>query len=570
MADSEVVVGLVNPDNEPVAENTEAENLDAPVVEVEDVCETIKDKDCKLTFHTWLSAIHIRLYCEQFGGQSDWSHDEQAKFLHDKTKVNKNKRYDDFLIDIRVHDKDYSNDDFENPSLLKPHAHIVIVSLLKKKDGSVRDYRYQQVIGVLKKRLGVQYREEDASLWEHQIKLNLKNPTEVPTIIAYQGHNTFDAVKDGKYRYGYIDMDKHRYSSHPDISRNYERWYQANADYLRKKGNILSSKELALSLYGEALDLGRTGGDYATWYRSQSMLARHDFAKDMARGYQEGAEEWLEAHSQESFLHTRCCIFINGDTRIGKTTNSLLALDELTGKVLDIRGGKTGKFDNLNTAHKAMVISDTGASDYHALLDDGYSFLYRRNEGNPLNCTDYVVITFNGTMSQYMMAYAHEFWDALTDEGRKALLARCYHCDCDETGLHLRSCPVGGDVDRQNKRNSLFKSFYECFNRHQQGYIARRSNVQPSDKSADTLFVESLLLPSRVPSPVDDTSVVVDEKVVVYSSHPDYEHCPLTVFARPVSCDKCNYYQSGKCEAATGSYVKRTVRKASPRAVVNS
>lgn len=416
-----------------------------------------------------------------------------VEFLHNRLSAIRNYsgRY---FLDCAIHDMDYDKSDIDNPRPLKPHAHIVVESRYFYRDGHTAPFKFRTWRNDMYELMGLVLRSnKDGGIINNIKRIDLKS-NDLESLIAYQDHDTYDGHSKGKYQYLPLEINPYRYSNDIEYSRSLIDDYHRYDDYKRSKKTreiIMSKAEWEMQLYHDAKEVGLSGKSLKSWYNSLDLLfqtGRYD--KVINKGYQEGATEFI-SNSSASIDNTRCCIFIEGGPDIGKSHNSVKALQQLVGNVLDIRGGKTGKFDNLTSDHQAIVVSDTGLCDYHGMLDDAFCFAYRRNNSNPLWCGKYLVITYNGDPSAYMRAFAKDVWDKMTPENKEALLSRLYHCECDESGLHLlKRCSRGNNMDARDK---LFLEFFDTFNYHQQFYIKNKKTpiIGEYSKRVDALLPSS-------------------------------------------------------------------------------
>lgn len=499
------------------------------------------------TYETKVSAIHMRVYAEMFGAPDGTDGDEAVEILHMHLSRISSIPRGQFFVDAAIHDMDYSHDDVLNPSPIKVHGHICLMVEGRKADGRPKQLSLGSIMRHLERFIGLRYRLEypgtvvkrkktefgnfidverpgkpsdAADFREFQAIKKLRmgdstSPDSLSAMVAYLDHDTFDAREEGKYLYLPIGSNPYRYSNDVEFSRVLMARYHKSQDYERTKGKIvLSRAEWKMWLKDEAYDLGKRGGNCMAWYKSlPSTVQCGDYDKIIDKWYKMGADEYLQ--SDVGINNVRCCIFIQGAKDLGKTHNSSLALRSLGLNVLEIDGGKTGKFDNLTTDTGGLVVSDTGLSDYFACLDDKFCYLYRRNCNNPLWCGKYLIITFNGTFDQYMSTFAHDMWDSdnMTFERKEALKSRLYLCTCYEDGLHIDVKADRGSDDKQDIRDGLFLDFYDRFQAFQQEYMKHKKD-KGKHKGANTLRLDTIM--SSKPNEFHQMSLL------------DINECPFT------------------------------------------
>lgn len=482
---------VVEKEPKEIADEIQSDN----VVSMEDV----KEGKLKHTFDTKYSALHIRVYAEHFGCKEGADNETQIEYLaNGLPRLVKGLDGVSYFIDAGLHDMDTDKSDPVNPLPLKPHGHIVVWYRVKRANGK-QDMQRMGCLFKRLERLGMRFRIKNADGtkgkdWNHfqsSVKRLDLQRGDLRAMVAYLDHNTYDARQDGKYQYLPLGSNPFRWSNDVELSQSLIEDYHAHCDFLRNsKGVIITSTAELKAYYKDlAYTLGKQGGDYRSWYLSlPSNIQIGGYDKLLAEWYRYGADEYLD--SDIGINNTRCVIFINGAKNVGKTYNSALVLREMGYKTLEIEGGKTGKFDNLSSAHGAMVVSDTGLSDYLAVCDDKFTYLYRRNNSNPLWCGKYLVITFNGSLEDYLKRFACDFFfdrddnnKLVTNDSYDALKSRIYECVCDKNGLRVKdkdSLAYRGMYEKQIERHKMFKEFRDRFNKAQQEYLGSLKADKPS------------------------------------------------------------------------------------------
>lgn len=434
---------------------------------------------CRYTYETYFYALHIRIYAEQVGCPADADRATQIKYLDDAmSKIRQTTADCGYYIDAALHYADHEikkkvkdAKEVVAPDLLKVHVHLIAVSTRPLSKGSgVQAFRLGTLLNYLQSLIGFRYNfPADLALFCNNIKkvsLHKVAKTDLPAMIAYQRHNTFDAKEDGKHLYDPIGVEPFRYSNDPNRSVDEEAKYLRYIGYERRKGKIVEdATEVKLRLYDEAYDVGVKGESLKKYLDDLDPIIKINpaYLKVINDRYKEGADKYL-SETNASIEHTRCCIYIEGAPDMGKTHNAIAACMDLVKNCLDVSGGHSGKLDNLTSSHKAIVFSDVGLVDYLGICDDRYCYAYKRMCNNPLWCGDYLVITYNSSLDTYLQRYA-------PNVDYNALKSRLYICTCDEAGLHLHSRATRGTRTRQNVRDGMFIEFMDKFNEHQQEYI---------------------------------------------------------------------------------------------------
>lgn len=448
------------------------------------------------TLDSRVSCAWFKLYPEQFGslpcvaGATFDENGVQAAVMEKKLREIVNDPDCPFWADSIVHKRDRVVDikDVEDEQKLfeaivaetleKVHAHILVMPKGCKLDGhgntrpktvrmrTIVDYFADHDIHIIA-------RPEDATLFAQSTKTPDMRKYEHVRAIVYHTHDTDDAIKDGKQPYP-------REAHITNLPQTYIDWCYSKYDTLTAKLTPLD-RELICE---EAMEVGRRGGDFAEfWFAQRSIVTMNAQLKKIAQEYWEkGTNDFMTGDA--SRLNVRCCIHINGLPNVGKTYTSKATLSKLGLQTYAIESGKSGKFDDLKSSHGAIVVSDTGFGDIHAMTDNSFCRAYRRNNGNPIWAGKYLIVTYNGTLDDYIDAFYPDTW-AKNEESRNAIKSRFFECECDEEGLHVISYSTRGGKEEVTKRAQLFKTFLDAFQEC-------HANYNPSSFDA-TALIESII-----------------------------------------------------------------------------
>lgn len=363
------------------------------------------------------------------------------------------------------------SEDFWKPSTEKPHAHLLIMSEYFDANGKRCPKCLSTFLNYLKQ-FGLEYRPDVDTqlLLNHGAeKINMQQNRHINAIV-YHTHETVQAMQDGKHKYDRSEC----YTNIPaDVLESYYQTYEALTSQ-GQKGAIIMYEEHAMSI-GQATILGKYGYDFDTWWFNKVPGEYRTIAnyKRCEKAYAHGMQLAIDAPGSRK--HIRCAIFINGKPDTGKTYTSCAALEELGLKVYEVDSGKTGKFDDLTPLHRGICISDTSIPDLMAITDNRKVSAYRRNSNNPVFCGEYVIITYNGTLDQYLDKFYSDL--VANPDTRKAIHSRFFECELVDGSLCLRRPSLRGTNDDIKARTTLFMSFFSAFNA-----CISRYNPDDSDK----------------------------------------------------------------------------------------
>lgn len=394
---------------------------------------------------------------------------KQTNLLRDTLKnIAENTPSDKYRVHGGVHyaDKVASSDaGFWVPSIEKPHAHLLL--WLPPKSSAVELNTILRYLA----QFGLVYRPEHDTdlLLNHGVeKVDLRQKRHYNAIV-YHTHETDDAQAAGKHRYERSEMFTNLLQDELDDIYNY---YFSS---ISKAG-----KHDAEYYEHEAFELGvntimtmterRTFDDW--FYKIPFKQRSETLRRQWERAYYYGQKTAIEDPANKKNI--RCFIFLNGGPDAGKTHTTQLTLTKLVGRTYSVSSGKTGKLDNLDPTHKAIDVSDNSIPDLLALADNVKVPAYRRNSGNPYFTGQYLVVSFNGTLDDYLDRF---YGDICTDADRRnpegtraAFHSRCFECVLKDNKIHCVSPSVRGTESDIRARITLFMDFVNEFERQIQTY----------------------------------------------------------------------------------------------------
>lgn len=365
-----------------------------------------------------------------------------------------------FIIGI-VHDKDYIEDgDFFQPSIEKPHIHLVIW-----KSGDFKSpIHLSRALDIL--HLGIRFTGEDEGI------VRAISPTvHLSDFLNYLTHNTDDAIKAGKYQYDDSELFLNFDFDYLNVLR--DRLVSGDSKVL-KVGDIESLDELAYNC-------GRSLGSFRDLYASLSPNVRvnSNVKRFMSERYEMGVRDNIEQNPEVN----RVCIFLT-DCNLdggnhGKSYSSYLACTQEFGKTFVIDGGHTGVFDDYDVSARCIVVNDYKLHNILNVADNKKCKLYKRNNGTPYFCGDVLIITSNKPFGTWIND-CH-----ISDlKQKEAMYTRFFICrmvkvnDHFEAMLEREPMTVRGDaVDKYNK----FLSWIKAFNRINRSYKPNSGVDLPDD-----------------------------------------------------------------------------------------
>ena len=356
-----------------------------------------EEKKPKWTVEKRSYAFWIKFYAEQVGfvsegrtmADADDDRKTQEHYLHEF--LNRlllfvlGKCNDSVKIHGILHYADTLNDDFFNPSVEKPHVHLLLV--FKKR------VRFRALLSLLQQ-VGFVVRDEDKTLLECSVHFPDLRKKEHIRFLVYHTHETDDAQSEGKYQYERSECTTNYTKS--ELEKIYDEYFtQLSKNTTNKFDIILKCREL-----------GSHGRDWLPYFEGLplSLRVNSKLKQQCEQEYNSGINEFLSTASATAL--NRCCIFIWGAPSAGKTYNSKVAIQNLNLKSHVIDGGGTGKLDELRPYHQAMIVSDSSlGDDVLAVADNTVSRLYRRNSDNCIWMGKYLVVTYNHPLDEYIKRF---------------------------------------------------------------------------------------------------------------------------------------------------------------------
>lgn len=372
-----------------------------------------------------------------------------------------------FQVLAIVHDRDTVTDGIWFEAAVKPHIHVIVRCVDRKKRIRVR---------TIMDCLGIFFRPGlDDTIWrEHGVE-TVGNYT---GYAMYLTHETKEAIDDAKELYSIDDLISNLTKDEIIHIRD---------GYIRVSANAhkVTNDELA-TLDQDAYNLGYEMKNFAQWYDAQPFTVRSN-AK--IKTIQESYERGVNARLEEGRAITRLCIYIQGPPNSGKTFASIAALD---GKqVLSIGGGGTGKFDRLRPDHDAIVIDDDVCPNLLNMTDNYICRAYKRNSNNPAWAGRYFIVTSNLPFADWLRKSGIDISDKRGNPSTHytAMWSRFYICEIryknDVAHLALVSSSTRGSSTEQLERAKMFVEFAERFN----AIIARYIPDKNGDNTLDLIAV---------------------------------------------------------------------------------
>lgn len=305
--------------------------------------------------------------------------------------VNYPKNVKKALIYAVIHYRDTKrgkDDGIWEPSAIKPHIHIVY-----------KNKKYPEQVRTIVKSLGIRYHAtEDLTLLEGR---GIETIDSLDASVVYLAHATREAIRDGKEPYDIEEIVT-------NVSES-----ELMAHFARYNGKTISSgtddaEATVLEYIEEAQTVGRELLDFTEWYLHtflprMPLKSKKDKAlREMLFLYYENAQDKAVASHPGI---SRINIFIEGaDAGTGKTKGSEILLKHRYGdnEVHTIDTDGSGKYDNVKSYHKALVIDDVTVPLLIKLCEDKPVRLQKRNKNNPIFMGEFVIITYNKPFLNYL------------------------------------------------------------------------------------------------------------------------------------------------------------------------
>lgn len=421
----------------------------------------LKEASKKFNPRYLTACLWLKLYPEYFGmTEKAYPRDQISAKMTDALN-----RFKDFCtesglsVHAFVHDEDEAiQNRVDLPKLKVLHSHVLIFA--------DKRFHMSAVFNAMAKS-GIDVDDDHYNNFMLDARWPDKRKREHIRTIVYHTHETQDAKDKQKHVYS---RDKAITNIDVDTLAAYYTEFFTVMDHMsgslkeRMKFAALDRLQKA-GINRLALQYGESGGDFSDfWFGEMPELVRthDDVHKTALQHYARGLDTYLDGPA--SLQNIRCAIFINGDADGGKTYNSIVACKQLVGNCYDVDSGKTGKFDRLRHTHKAMVVSDTSLPDILAAADNKFVQLYRRQENNPIWSGQYLVVTYNGTLDDYLDKFYRDSCNQRMSESRRnAIHSRFYECILSDGALQLVHPSTRGDAATQHARNVMFADFYKAF-----------------------------------------------------------------------------------------------------------
>ena len=389
-----------------------------------------------LVLDSKVATLALKLYAEQLKYGWDYTC-KQIQATNPK----------DFQVIAICHNRDTYADEghFWKPAIEKEHYHIILRCTDRKKRIRVRK---------LLKDLGIEYRPQlDDELWANHGVETVGNFAGYAT---YLTHETETAVNEGKELYSMDELVSNLTTDEIQKIRD---------GYIRvAESNKKLSADDWTSIDETAYKLGYELKNFSEWYDSQPFNVRSNTkVKTIRESYERGVNKRIA----EGAEMLRLCVFIHGEPNSGKTYASEKAL---SGKrYFTVKGGGTGKFDNLRVDHQAIIIDDDVCPYLLNMTDNYICRAYKRQNNNPAWTGQYFVVTSNYTFFEWLEMCK------LGEKHFEAAYSRFYLCEIkqkeDGTNyLALSNPSKRGSLEEQKQRAEMFKDFQNKFNDTMAGY----------------------------------------------------------------------------------------------------
>lgn len=328
------------------------------------------------------------------------------------------------IIAIR-HDRDTLGDDFWEPSIEKPHYHVL-----------VRVMGHAPRVSVILNELRIVYRKGlDEQLWENH---GCEAIEDWVSMVTYLRHITDQAIKDGKYPYSREDLVSNLTLEEIDEIMSF---------YVHEV-KITDIK----ALDKEAYEKGYSLCDFDDWYKDFDFeIKRKNDMRVIRESYQFGVQKRIEEHEEI----IRLCIFIQGEKNQGKTYAARKALE---GKKYLVTSPGTGKFDELKATTQAIVIDDDVCPNLLNMTDNYMCKAYRRNKDNPAWTGNIFVVTSNLSFDEWLKE------SKITNASHiEAMHTRFYTCFIKNKKLVCLEKCTRGAREVQEKRDEMYREFKKKF-----------------------------------------------------------------------------------------------------------
>lgn len=352
-----------------------------------------------LTSESSVRSISLKFYFEQIP--------DGENVLYDTIRgIDKGKYH---VLAIK-HDKDTVGDDFWEPSVEKPHFHIIARS----------SNNSPTKLGTVLNMFGVVFRKGlDDVLLAHHGAETVRN---FANMAVYLTHDTEDAILDGKYQYQISDIVSNL--TEDEIMRVRDGYIR-----LHDIGKV-SDSDMAV-LDKEARQLGYDLKDFDEWYGSLPYKVRSNcHIKTIKESYELGVSERMETGINLDV--PRLCIFIRGEANLGKTYASKASVIGL--KIREVVKG-SGRYDDIRLSDDVLIADDVEMANILNMCDNRICRARKRCKGSPIWSGRYVIVTSNKSFEEWVRS-------SPDNDDIEACRSRFFicHIETDSDGTHYLHC----------------------------------------------------------------------------------------------------------------------------------
>lgn len=352
------------------------------------------------------------------------------------------------VVAIRHYKEIYADEGhFWKSAYEKNHFHIIFRCVDRKK---------RMRVGSVLRQLGIVFRKGlDDNLWKDHGVETIGN---FGGYTLYLTHETEDAIRDGKELYDRSEVVSNLTEEELDEIRE---------GYVRlSNGKRKASDAEMVALDEEAYQRGYELKNFDDWYHDLPLGVR---ANSKMRLVRETYEYGIDKRIEEKKEMVRLFVYIQSPKGYGKTGSTLLALSGK--KVLHVKNGDTGKFDNLKADYDAIVMDDCTCDNPLGLGDNYVCRAYRRNKNSPPWTGKYFIVLSNLIFEDWLKECGVK-----NAEHIEAAFDRVYLCSVKERPdgtkcLSLESPSTRGTVATQMERADMFMDFQKKFNEAIAKYI---------------------------------------------------------------------------------------------------
>lgn len=432
-----------------------------------------------LVMRSTVSTLSIKCYDEQLA--DGW--DKTQETIRDIAK-------DTYHVLAIKHDRDPKTDNIWESSLEKPHYHIIIRLLNKKRT------KVQTILNMLK----ITYRPEvDDNLWQNHGVETIRN---FPSMAMYLTHDTEEAILQGKEHY---ELDEVVSNLTTDEIKQVREGYQR---FGVKKVDMSTMEDLEQIFLKMADNLE----DIDEFYESLPLIVRKNSAM---RTILDSYHRRVARVASQGRKINRVAVFIQGKPNIGKTYSAINCFPD--SKKLIVDGGGTGKFDNLTVGTDVIIVDDHTAEDLLNMADNKICQMYKRQSNNPFWCGRYLIITSNLSFRQWVKACGIATRESVAGitkdtEQYKAIQSRFYTCHIDNQKLIVDTQCSRGTKEDQGERNNLFADFAQRYNTLLEQYHPSEVSTKEEASIPINTIPEEVSTPSKPEEPTHTPIISTHEK----------------------------------------------------------